>query len=219
MTTAPSSDSLPDLLRTATADLHTQAERHPFQSSLLQGRLSRHAFGAQITQMWLLHRGYEPILAAWRQSDPAAARLIADHHFRQHLYHADAIALGVDTAGALPVPSVQVYLAELRAAALNRPWFLAGVLYVLEGSTNGAKFIAKALEKAYGLTHSTGLSAQDPHGDQQRPRWLAFREALAEADLTQDQRSDVLAGANATFSVVIDMMDELAEVLDRRAAG
>jgi heme oxygenase len=219
MTTVPASNSLPDLLRAATADLHTQAERHPFQAALMQGRLSRDAFGAQITQMWLLHRGFEPVLDAWRATDPAAARLISDHHFRQHLYHADALALGVDTAGALPVPALQAFLADLRTAAAERPWYLAGILYVLEGSTNGAKFIAKALEKAYGLSHSTGLSAQDPHGDEQRPRWQAFRAALADADLTETQRADVLAGANAAFNIVIDMMDELAELLERRAAG
>ena len=63
--------------------------------------------------------------------------------------------------------------------ASEQPMALLGILYVLEGSTNGSKFIARKVRPAYELPATgEGSAYLDPYGDVQPARWQEFKAAM-----------------------------------------
>lgn len=196
---------LADRLRSETAPLHFAAERHPAMRGLMKGELPLAALVQQTGQMMLVHRELERLLKL-HAAQPAIAAVYRPWHDRSSLYEADVAALGGVASSVAPSPATQRLFEAMRAA---EPAVLLGFLYVLEGSTNGAKFIGPAMARAYGLTGGRGLSALDPHGDQQSVRWQSCRAALNSLELTVREADLVVAAADAQFRHAIELMHEL----------
>lgn len=202
-----STDSLAADLRHSTWDLHQAAEKHPGHSALLKGEVPFDFFLDQSAQMLIVQRALEESLRSVR-TDPVLAPLVHDYHLRSALLADDLVASGREADGATPMPATRGLLDRIEAGRSD-PSILVGVLYVLEGSTNGAKFIAKALQRAYRLADGPPLRWLDPHGDAQPERWSRFREALATLPLSAAQRGAAIRAARETFQWVIGVLDEL----------
>ena len=202
-------------LKARTWPLHERAERHTFQQALMRGELPLAAYVAQLEQTLLVHRVLEGHLRGVRGRVPAVDTLLRDYHFREGHALRDLHELGgSDNPPALEATGALI--ARIEQSAALRPHALAGFLYVLEGSTNGAKFIGRALAKAYGLESGRGLSYQDPHGDALAQRWREFKQGLNALALTPEQEEDVIVAAEALFAWNIAMFEELQA---RHAAG
>lgn len=199
--------SLADTLREETASLHQEAESHPWQRALLQGRVGRDVFAAHQAQMYLVQKELEASLRQQQAAGGPASRVVQEYHFRQDLLAKDLDVLGAGECA--PAPATAGFLDWMRRAVEAEPAALIGVFYVVEGSTNGAKFIARALERALQLPGGRGLSYLDPHGEQLRTRWAAWRTDVNALDLTDAQRDAVVAAACRTFRFVSELMDEL----------
>ena len=80
-----------------------------------------------------------------------------------------------------------------------------GWLYVSEGSTLGAAFLLKAVE-AIGLseTHGARHLAAAPEG--RGRHWRDFKDALNAVPLSAEEEADVVAGANAAFAHVQELV-------------
>jgi heme oxygenase len=89
------------------------------------------------------------------------------------------------------------------------PAALLGVLYVLEGSTNGSRYIARNIRRAFGLERP-GTRFMDPHGEHQPARWAAFKQLLDQA-IDPAEVPTVIEGAHATFLAVTEIGQELLE--------
>ena len=205
MTVATQPSSLAERLKADTASLHERAERHPAMRGLMTGTMPIAALVMQLGQMMLVHQALEQALRA-NAGTPAIAAVYKPYHDRAGKYAADVKALGGNPASITATPSTARVIAAIKAA---EPTALIGYFYVLEGSTNGAKFIGAALARAYSLLDRRGLSAQDPHGDKQQERWQAFKSGLAGVELTGSQADAVVAAANEQFGHVISLMDEM----------
>ncbi len=201
---------LHEALKSATWPLHQRAEHHPFQAAIMRGGVPRAGYIAQLEQTLLVHEALEGHLAALRTRVPALAAMVRDHHFRVPHARADLTALGGSTSPTA-LSATRAFIAEIDASTAAKPHALVGYLYVLEGSTNGAKFIAKALAKALGITDGRGLSYQDPHGERQRERWTEFKEGLNTLELSNSQRAEVIDAAASLFDWTIALFDALAE--------
>ncbi len=90
----------------------------------------------------------------------------------------------------------------------NYLFFTGGMHYVLEGSKNGAKFLAPQVRTAYRLD-GRGARNLDPYGDQQRALWMAFREAMDAVDFTKSEFAAVIDAAKLTFRGVTRLYHEL----------
>lgn len=200
--------SLPDFLKQETMELHVAAERHPGHGAMFRGMAPFDLYVDQSAQTLLVMRALERAVARHR-AHPAFAGLVHDYHVRSPVLSADLAACGRDPAKIEPLPSTRAMLDRIESASLDDPTPLLGVLYVLEGSTNGAKFIQKALLKAYRRQDTTGMAWLDPHGDAQQERWQLFRKGLAERSLNDQARARVLESARATFAWTIAVLDEL----------
>ena len=89
------------------------------------------------------------------------------------------------------------------------PVALLGALYVLEGSTNGGRFLARALRKSWDLD-GEGLAYFDPYGEEQPQKWAAFRRGMDEASFEADQEEAIIELAKTTFRAIAEVSDEVS---------
>lgn len=200
--------SLATSLKESTSDLHVAAERHPFQRRLLQGNVSRDELSAYLHEMSHVHRALEECFDA--TSHPVPRSIFADHHRRSHLAKQDVRALEGPYAESARTRAARSFIGFIHDTASADPISLVGILYVLEGATNGNVYLARAIEKSLSLEPRVATSSLDPHGPDQRPRWQAFRAALDTFELTGDEPQRLIAAARASFRAVHDISDELA---------
>lgn len=197
---------LADTLKSHTQSAHTAAERHEFQGRVLRGMLGSPAYVAQMGQYYLVHKALVKALNAASASNHVA-ELIKPFHAYPQLFEADLRHFQADPASVAPLAATRGIIEEIQTAS---PLTLIGFAYVAEGSTNGGKFIGQALRRALNLPGGEGLSSLDPHGEQQRERWSAFRQTLDQLPLSDSERQAVVAAADRYFRYVIELFDELS---------
>jgi heme oxygenase len=206
-------------LREATADFHAAAEKHPVQKHLVAGVLSREGYVAWLGQMLEMHQAFEPELERLARSELRFARILERYRHKRELLEADLSDLGAEAGVMRPTPAAEKFATFVQRLADDRPFALLGVAYVFEGSTNGGKFLAKAVRHAYGLTCEDGTRYLDPYGPEQAERWNTFRQAMNEAGLTHDEIQDLAGVACATFRGIIAVLDELHAMPDAPAGA
>jgi heme oxygenase len=124
----------------------------------------------------------------------------------------DLAHFGHDVATPSPVPATGALVEQMGRWAAGSTPALLGVLYVLEGSTNGSRYIARSLRKAYDLSGEAGLAFMDPYGDLQPQRWLEFKRQL-EASAGAGDLDGLIVAARATFDAVTEIGQGLLERL------
>jgi len=100
----------------------------------------------------------------------------------------------------------------------EEPLSLLGQLYVLEGSTNGAKVLARVLSRAW-RTDGAGLSSLDPYGDEQPERWSAFKLEMDALGLDEQAQAGLVEAARETFLAIADISDQIAGDHAARTGG
>lgn len=198
--------SLADELKQRTAEMHRHAETRPLQKALVTGKATREQLAVYLAQLGLFHQALESLLISRPHGHvEALADCSCDH---SHQIAADLQALEAVTT---ILPETEKLVGQLREHAQERPLFVLGVLYVLEGSMNGNRFIARGLAGPLGLTPGEpGLSYWDPYGEEQRPRWAGFRAALDALALTDAERDAVIDGAEFMFDAIARTSEAVA---------
>lgn len=192
------------LLRDQTAEAHAAAEREPFMRSLLRGEVSRAGYVAYLEQMLVVHRALESALAAC--PDAKVRRVVRGEQFQGPNLAADLRALG---GRETPEPMAPAAALAERLRALTDPSALLGALYVLEGSKNGAVYLARAVRRALGLSAGMGDRYLDPHGPAQKDVWATFKGRMNAEPWDETQRASMVASARAVF----EGMQAIAEAL------
>jgi heme oxygenase len=191
-------------LREQTAELHTRAERHPIQAALVRGQADRAVYASYLSQSLHLHAALEGELHL-RAGSPTLAPVLPEQ-YRAGRAGEDLAFLGVGMPDG-PVAAVQDLAAGLGRASDAE---LLGMQYVLEGSTNGGRFIAAAVRRALALEGAEGTRYLDPYGESQPARWGSFCAAMGRLSLSPEARRAAVGGARRMFGVIIDMFDQIA---------
>ena len=205
--TETASEWVADRLKERTWPAHQAAEKHGFQRAMLTGAAGIGAYIEQMRQMRLVHEELESALRA--AGTPRVTSVYRGYHDRAGLIGQDLGVLGA-AAACEPLPSTREMIGVIRSARHDQPDSLLGVLYVLEGSTNGGRFIARAMEKSYGLEPRRGTAWLDPHGEEQRPRWKQFRRDISAPVWDEVEIEQLGRAADATFGYAAALMDDLA---------
>ncbi|MFG0241451.1 MAG: biliverdin-producing heme oxygenase [Phycisphaerales bacterium JB054] len=192
-------------LRERTGELHTQAERHPVQAALVRGQSGVGGYVSYLSQMWHIHAALENELG--RRLGSAVLGPVATSQFR-----AEAIVEDLATFdGAQVEPPVEPVTRFVSAVQDLQDAALLGMHYVLEGSTNGGRFIAMAIRKGLGLEGERGTRYLDPYGEAQKATWGAFCAAMSELSLDAAERERVITGAERMFGLIIETFDAMTE--------
>ena len=195
------------LLRSETAEDHRRAERSDFQQAFVSGRLPRALYVRWLEQMWWVYRELEGRL--W--TAPCRKRytgLLADSRRRTPDLETDLAHFDVAAPSGSATPTTSAFTRQLAAWAEQQSRALFGVLYVLEGSTNGSRFVARGVRKSYRLTGREGSAFLDPYGDDQPAQWAEFKRHL-DASLSCADAPALVEGARATFDALTQIGVEL----------
>lgn len=206
-----SDGSIMQLLKEQTHDLHTYAEQRPLQKAMLKGTLERDRYAAYLGQLMWVHKTLEDAIAANRQTHGAFDIVLRPYQQRYEDLRTDLAFLGVDCGAVSAGAATQRVMDEITALAERLPVALLGMMYVLEGSNNGSKFIARSIMKAYQIAPGPGVSYLDPYGEEQMPRWQHFKRDMDAATFTEQERQELIAAAKLMFQCIADVSDEVFE--------
>ncbi len=185
-------------LKAVTAELHRAAEQHPFQRALVAGAIGRAGYAAHLRQMLVVHREVERALRALLAQRPELRAVVREEQFREGRLLEDLAFLGAP-AGEGPLPPTARLCEVVREACAREPLAALGFHYVLEGSTNGSRFIARSVRRSLGFTTVHGTRSLDPYGDEQPAKWAAFKAAMNAAAFTPAEISVLESAACAMF--------------------
>lgn len=178
---------LMDELRQKTSALHRATES---AFDLPRVCASPANYAAMLRTMLSVYRPLERRLdrVDWRQTDIQWAQ-----RKKTALLERDLKALGEGTNVADSPEAANIPLQSTAAAI--------GCLYVLEGSTLGAQFIVKQIDKTLKLTPKTGAAFFAAYGASTREKWASF-SAAADAYAGEDavRIADAIDAACWTFS-------------------
>lgn len=205
---------LADTLKERTKEAHARAERHPVQARMVKGEVTREQYAAWLGQMLPVWRAVDAGLSALAARDGRIAAMLRPYHAHAERIAADLEFLG-QCGGCHPPHAATSRFVELiaRAGASGGP-DLVGVWYVLEGSANGGRFIAKALSRGLNIAGPEGLTSFDPHGERQRDYWQAWRAGLDAQMFGEAERDAIIAAASATFDAVYEVMEDMNASVD-----
>jgi heme oxygenase len=194
-------------LREETAAAHKHAETRPLQRDLFRGQLPRAAYVRFLQQRLHVHQALEAHLSALAARDDRARSIVNPRQFQAEHARSDLARLGAPLECAA-LPATRAWVRELDEWAAQRPIALLGAHYVLEGSKNGGRFLAPRVQSAYALT-ADQTSYLDPHGEQQRPLWTAFKQAMDAADFGSEEIDLLVAAARQTFARASALDDDV----------
>ncbi|MGB6001452.1 MAG: biliverdin-producing heme oxygenase [Thermoanaerobaculia bacterium] len=195
-------------LRTETRYLHDQAEQNQWQGRMVSGDLTRSDYTRWLGQMFLGHRALESQLRSL-PLDQFPYTTIRSEHFQEPYLRSDLEHFGVDPETIEPLAATTALIARIEELAREQPLALLGFHYVLEGSNNGNRFIAKRLREVYELEPGAGDRYLDPYGERQREVWKRFKEDLGSAELSAGEQDLLVASAREMFQAIYDISNEL----------
>jgi heme oxygenase len=201
--------SIMQRLRSETSDLHSHAESRVLQQEIAKGEVDRSHFVAYLAQLHHAHEALESALEAARDHHPAIAVLATPDRMRIPDLDRDLEFYGVDIEGVQPAEATTRFTELVDATSQSNPVALLGALYVLEGSTNGGRFLAKALRRSWDLG-AEGLAYFDPYGDDQTKQWSAFKTEMDRSVFDESQRDAMVSMARSTFEAIAEISDEVA---------
>lgn len=205
-----STPTVMDILRESTHDLHNDAEGQDFQKSLGGGTVQLPAYRNYLAQLFLMHSHLNKLLQG-STSNPSVGLVLKPYHLDCGCLERDLAHFQEDLANIKPLASTSKIMADLTALSLASPYALLGALYVLEGSTNGAKFMAKNLRKGLDLPEESGASYFDRYGALQRQYWLKFKEDMVACNFSEDECQTLVQSARRMFQAFFEIGRELQE--------
>jgi heme oxygenase len=198
-----------DLLKSATAEQHRDAERRQLQQQMVTGKITTPTYVAWLGQMLLLHDALARAIAARGPAHQPLADVVRDDGVHVTNLRADLTALGADASKVTALPATANALQQLTDTAASDAVALLGANYVLEGSMNGNKYIAKALIRTLS---APAIKYLDPYGDDQRAVWAAYRERMNALTLDESASTRIVVSARSMFESISAISDELISV-------
>ena len=195
-------------LRDRTWEKHRLAERNPLQHALATGKLPREQFALLTAQLMIVHR---ELFAALKRcvGCAAIAAVLRDHQDHEPRCRRDIEHFGLDATRIRPSEPNAKFLREVGEVEAGSAVSLLGTLYVLEGATNGGKFIAKMVRRAYQLEGAVGTESLDPYGDTQPARWDEFKQSMRGVAFDDADIERMVAMACLTFDAVAGIGDDV----------
>ncbi len=197
------------LLRDSTREEHDRAEHHPFQQALLRGELSRRQYGQWLAQMYLVHDALESALREVADGHDFVREVVRDYQYQVPYLLEDLDFLGIDPEVVTPLPATVRFLDRLEDARQD-PTRLLGLHYVLEGSNNGSRYIARQVAATYGLSPGPGLRYLDPYGERQREYWMTFKSDMGRCGFADDDNHRLVAAAKEMYRSIAELSSDLA---------
>jgi len=202
----PNPDGIMARLKAGTAAQHAVAESKPLEAALIEGSIGQAQYQKYLSQRWLIHRELEAATNRALKTDARLTSLHLPSLYQTQNLESDLARLETNLESIRPLPGASHLIEKIQKAA---PATLMGIYYVFEGSKNGARFIAKALAKAWELSDTSSFRYLDPHGEEQRPLWMKFRSDMDGVAWTPNEKDLMVKAAQATFDAISSLDDAI----------
>ncbi len=196
-------------LKAETSDLHSHAESRTLQRAIAVGDVDQTTFSAYLGQLYRVHDCLESALENSCDKHAAVGAIATADRMRIPDLDRDLAFYGVDRDQIATGDAAKRFASQVEEITTTAPVALLGALYVLEGSTNGGRFLARALRKSWDLD-GKGLAYFDPYGDEQPQKWASFKRDMDEASFSADQEEAIIEMAKATFIAIAEVSDEVS---------
>ena len=200
--------SVMDRLKSRTDDILRRGQQHPLQRSLVSGQITRDHYVAYIRQLLLIYQPMERLLRSLRDRDRGASLIIREEQFLSPLILTDLTHLGSD-GGAMASRAVRRMVDEMHLASARVPRSILGCLYVVEGSKNGSRYVAPAIQRALYLLPGHVTLMFDPYGDNQVAKWTAFKNAMNATAFSPEEIEAMSHTALTMFEAYIAVSEEV----------
>lgn len=192
----PIASDPPAVMREATRAVHTAVERHSLIRCLTRGpaRVADYAVTLQA-----LHAYLEPAEIRLQSALERQGPLPSGYHYipRAPLLEHDLADLGRTCR--------RIETVELPAT--DMPGHALGILYVLEGSSQGGRILGPVLARRLGITPTNGGRYFNVHGTHQAEWWATCCNMLRASARQGTPIEDMVAGARATFATLHAHLD------------
>ncbi|MDQ6471924.1 biliverdin-producing heme oxygenase [Flavobacterium sp. LHD-80] len=191
-TFAITSNFLSDI-KTQTADSHRKLEELPVSASIMSPEMKIEDYIFYLNLMHDVHNDTETFVF------PFFTDLLEDLELRKkkHLIENDLSFLNAKKSDA-----VKVFQTE----GISAP-FALGILYVVEGSTLGGRFILKNVSKFPELSGDQGVSYFNGYGDKTGSFWKSFLNFLSEYEQEHNCGDEIIEGAIFAFDSIYKHFD------------
>lgn len=175
-------------LKTKTAESHKKLEELPVSMSIMSPDMKIEEYAKYLNLMHDVHQDTEETIF------PLFAGLIEDLEQRRkkQLIEADLSFLNYDLTSSEKV---------FKTDKISVP-FALGILYVVEGSTLGGRFILKNVSKVSQLSGDKGVSYFNGYGEKTGSFWKSFLGFLSEYEQENNNGDAIIEGAVFAFDSI-----------------
>lgn len=213
MTTIETDETFSAMLRSRTTTDHRNAERNPFMTALLQGKLPLAGYTDMLAQHAYAYEVLENPSEAVA-NDPNVARFIDSGLDRTEALEADLTALVGENWREVhpPTPATEAFVARLREVGQN--WgggYVAHHYTRYLGDLSGGQIIGKRVAAAYGLEEGVNdnFARFDKIGDLDEFK-NAYRASLDAADWDLDEKQRILDEIQNAYALNADVLSGLS---------
>jgi len=177
----PQENSLRELLRTATREVHERLHKHRALAAVQSGIIDRKAYTSLLSRLYGFHRPFE-----------VAGRLAPN---RTRWIESDLAVLGMDCPARASLPRCLA----LPSSASSE--YRLGARYVVEGSALGGRSLGRQLDNLLGAGVVAGRRFFTGHGAATGDVWRDYLTQLAAVPDVALKHAAVLDGATETFAI------------------
>lgn len=180
-------------LKTQTSDSHKKLEELPVSMSIMSPEMKIEDYTYYLSLMHDVHNDTEGLIF------PFFADSIDDLEQRRkkHLIENDLLFLNSNKTN-----TEKVFQTEGIS-----PAFALGILYVVEGSTLGGRFILKNVSKVLQLSEEQGVSYFNGYGEKTGSFWKSFLAFLSEYEQEHNCGNEIIEGAVYAFDSIYKHFD------------
>lgn len=198
-------------LREATSAEHRNTETRSFVTQLMEGALDLEAYARYLAQYAYVYRALES-----RKPRPTDPSFINDPALaRFPSITSDLVNLGVEDweASQPALPATQAYVDRLTSlGSTDVPRYVAHHYTRYLGDLSGGQSIAKRVARLYDATDDQLSFYRFDDIDRPGAYKIAYRDALNNLELTEDEEAALISEAKAAFGYNAAMFDSLNEV-------
>ncbi|WP_281234020.1 biliverdin-producing heme oxygenase [Flavobacterium gelatinilyticum] len=182
-------------IKTQTADSHTKLERLPVSASIISPDMKLEDYTFYLSLMHDVHKDTEELVF------PLLSGIIEDLEQRKkkQLIEDDLSYLNYTKTSSAKV---------FQDAKLTVP-FAVGILYVMEGSTLGGRFILKNVSTFPELSNGKGVSYFNGYGDKTGSFWKAFLNFMAQYEEEHNCGDEIIEGAKYAFDSIYNHFESV----------
>lgn len=186
-------------LRTKTSESHKQLEALPISKSIVDPKITTEEYALYLNLMHDVVQNLENDIY------PILSEVISDLEERKK---AQQILNDLKVAGSEKTQTVAISPFK-NVTEISVP-FAMGIMYVVEGSTLGGRFILKNIQENLGFDEENGATYFSGYGNKTGSFWKKYLNSLTDFETKTNSEEEIIAGADYAFRVIGKHLSENA---------